>query len=83
MPPSPFQEFKRDYRDLIDDVIAFRRLGFASLLDLLRSWPDVVQVLDGGAGHGDEAGVRLVAVPDVTTQHMHKMVQKQKDSNSG
>lgn len=68
-------QFRRDYKEMVgEDVIDHRKLGFGSMLDMLRSWPDVVAVL------GSPNDVILKAVDTQATAHITKMVQKQKDT---
>ncbi len=72
-------DFAREYREFDLPPIQYRKLGFPSLLDLLRAWPDVLEVKEVD---GDYRKTLLVGKPDDKTGHVHKMVQRQRESES-
>ena len=65
-----------DYREVVGDVIPFKELGYPTLAEFLCAIPDVVMV-----GQSRDGQLVLYATPDERTEHISRMVSKQKSGN--
>ena len=70
--------FEQEFKRRNGKAIAYKFLGHETLLDLMVSIPDVVQVMNLPGGQQ-----LLVAVPDENTQHIAKLVGNQRDNIDG
>ena len=74
---TPKQLFQ-DYREVIGEDIPFSKLGYRSLMAFIHDMADVVSVKVNRDGRK-----MLYAVPDPRTQHIARMVSKQRTSRPG
>ena len=58
--------------------LPYKELGHRSLLDLLRSWPDVCRL----QGQGTHQPMKIVAVEEKNTKHILSMVKGQRQSKT-
>lgn len=66
---------EKDYESLCCSRLPLQRLGFRSVSDLLLSLPDVCTCRSSS-----QHGVWVTAVADASTQHIKKMVDRQRES---
>ncbi|KAF8767377.1 Tudor domain-containing protein 5 [Argiope bruennichi] len=67
------QEFLKTYRALLGSRLPTRELGYTTDIELIESMPDVVCMRKDRNG-----SYVLTAIADETTEHIQKLVQKQK-----
>ncbi|GFX41941.1 tudor domain-containing protein 5 [Trichonephila clavipes] len=67
------REFLKEYRSLVGIRLPTRELGYSTDIDLLNSIPNVVRVQENRDG-----SVFLKGIADETTEHIQKLVLKQK-----
>ncbi|GFR29336.1 tudor domain-containing protein 5, partial [Trichonephila clavata] len=67
------KEFLKEYRSLVGKRLPTRELGYSTDINLLNSIPDVVRVQEKRDG-----SVFLKGIADETTEHIQKLVLKQK-----
>lgn len=72
------KQLYQDYKAVIGEELPYRELGYRSLMSLVRDIPDVVRVKLSGPDHV----ATLYAVADGKTQHIARMVARQRQSRS-
>ena len=70
------RQLLNDYEHFIGESIPYEELGFGSYMDLLQAIPDAVCIVRS------RDRTTLYGVPDTSTQHIAKMVSKQRDNSS-
>lgn len=71
----PAHILQRDYRDITQEPLPFKKLGFSNLDDFINSIPDVVRVRRNKQGE-----VVYHAVANEETAHIQSLVSKQKST---
>lgn len=71
----PAHVLQRDYREVTQEPLPFKKLGFSNLDDFINSIPDVVRVR-----RNKEGEVVYHAVANEETAHIHSLVSKQKST---
>ena len=66
------------YYGMLGEAIPFKRLGFPSLLSMLKDMPDVVSISKISNGN-----YLIMGTADERTKHIADMVDKQKDNTEG
>lgn len=69
---------EREYQGMLGENIPFRRLGYSSLLSMLKDLPDVVSISSISGGN-----YLIMGTADDKTKHIAEMVNKQRDNNEG
>ena len=72
------EEFEREYRSLVGKPLPFGLLGFNTVLDMVASMPDVLNVIELSNGT-----TMLQGVPDEKTKELVNEIQNQRYTNEG
>ncbi|XP_014212910.1 maternal effect protein oskar [Copidosoma floridanum] len=69
----PISEIRDEYRKIIGEEIPYLRIGYNSIFHLMRDIPEVKSIKNDTGAHV------LIVEPNKKTEHLHRLIAKQKD----